>query len=140
MMVEDWNNYNSFSEQELKIRRFVTSDVVRQFIQRNNNRNNALLKSMNNLEFKEDAHEKYFEDEELVNRIEKLHKSLHDKDYEIMADQIYELYHCDSTRELLDKYRDDFDKELEKAVDLIRDKMYNDDFMLKKFPILEGKF
>ena len=61
MMVEDWNNYNSFSEQELKIRRFVTSDVVRQFIQRNNNRNNALLKSMNNLEFKEDAHEKYFE-------------------------------------------------------------------------------
>lgn len=124
---EDYNNYNAYGYCESKPRRFVTSEVVRQFIERNNQRNNVLIKSINNLEFKEDAHEKYFEDDELVNSIEKLHTALHNKDYEEMANQIYDIYHSETTYDILDKFKDGFDKEIEHAVDMIRDKLYEED-------------
>lgn len=122
---EDWNN--DLRDRQSKPRRFVTSEVVRQFIERNNQRNNILIKSMNNLEFKEDAHEKYFEDDELANSIEKLHDALHNKDYEEMANQIYDIYHSETTYDILDKFKEEFDKEIEHAVDKIREKLYEED-------------
>lgn len=125
MMVEDWNN--DLRDKQSVPRRFVTSEVVRQFIQRNNERNNTLIKSMNILEFREDSHVKYFEDEEIVDSINKLYKSIECKDYEEMSDHILYLYHTDSIRDILDKHRDDFDKDIEKAVDTIRDYMYKDE-------------
>ena len=124
---DDWNSYDSFGHKRLSPRRFVTSEVVRQFIERNNQRNNVLIKSMNNLEFKEDAHEKYFEDDELANSIEKLHTALHNKDYEEMANQIYDIYHSETTYDILDKFKEEFDKEKEKVVDVIREKIYKDE-------------
>lgn len=123
----DYNNYNAYGYRESKPRRFVTSEVVRQFIERNNQRNNVLIKSMNNLEFKEDAHEKYFEDDELADSIEKLHTALHNKDYEEMANQIYDIYHSETTYDILDKFKEEFDKEKEKVVDEIREKIYKDE-------------
>ena len=126
-MFGDHNNYNTYGYRELKPRRFVTSEVVRQFIERNNQRNNILIKTMNNLEFKEDAHEKYFEDDELANSIEKLHTALHNKDYEEMANQIYDIYHSETTYDILDKFKEGFDKEKEKVVDKIRDEIYKDE-------------
>ena len=126
-MFEDWNYYNEYGVNQSKTRRFVTSEVVRQFIERNNQRNNVLIKSMNNLEFKEDAHEKYFEDDELADSIEKLHTALHNKDYEEMANQIYDIYHSETTYDILDKFKEEFDKEKEKVVDEIREKIYKDE-------------
>lgn len=126
-IFEDWNYYNEYGVNQSKTRRFVTSEVVRQFIERNNQRNNVLIKSMNNLEFKEDAHEKYFEDDELADSIEKLHTALHNKDYEEMANQIYDIYHSETTYDILDKFKEEFDKEKEKVVDVIREKIYKDE-------------
>ena len=126
-IFEDYNYYDEYGKCRAKTRSFVTSNVVRDFIERNNKRNNILIKSMNNLEFKEDAHEKYFEDDELANSIEKLHDALHNKDYEEMANQIYDIYHSESTYNILDKFKDGFDKEIEYAVDMIRDKLYEED-------------
>ena len=121
---EDWNYYNDYGVQQSKPRRFVTSDVVRQFIERNNQRNNILIKSINNLEFKEDAHEKYFEDDELAEYMKKFDKAYHNKDYEEIADCVYEMYHTDTMYDILDKFKEGFDKEVEQAVDVIREKLY----------------
>jgi hypothetical protein len=147
---EDWNYYNDYGVNQSKPRRFVTSEVVRQFIERNNQRNNVLIKSINNLEFKEDAREKYFEDDELANSIEKLHTALHNKDYEEMANQIYDIYHSETTYDILDKFKEGFDKEIEYAVDMIRDKLYEedikcilmetDDDIFNKFTKIENKW
>lgn len=123
-IFEDWNN--DLRDRQSKPRRFVTSEVVRQFIERNNQRNNILIKSMNNLEFKEDAHEKYFEDDELAKSIEKLHTALHNKDYEELTHQCLMLSQTESTREVLDK-RGIIDKEKEEYVDKYREMIYNPD-------------
>lgn len=133
-MFNDYNNYDDYGSCHAKSRSFVTSNVVRDFIERNNKRNNVLIKSINNLEFKEDAHDRYFEDDKLADSIEKLHDALHNKDYEEMAYHIYDIYHSDTTYDILDKYKEGFDKELEQAVDVIREKLYEDEI---KYLIVE---
>ena len=125
-IFEDWNYYNDYGVNQSKARRFVTSEVVRQFIERKNQRNNILIKSMNNLEFKEDAHEKYFEDGELANSIEKLHAALHNKDYEEFTHQCFMVSQTESAREVLDKCGI-IDKEKEEYVDKYREMLYNPD-------------
>lgn len=120
----DWNN--DLRDKRTKARRFVTSEVVRQFIERNNQRNNILIKSMNNLEFKEDSHEKYFEDDELANSIEKLHTALHNKDYEELTHQCFMVSQTESAREVLDKCGI-IDKEKEEYVDKYREMLYDPD-------------
>lgn len=122
----DMNNYDEYGYQRMIPRRFVTSEVVRQFIERNNQRNNILIKSMNNLEFKEDAHEKYFEDDELANSIEKLHTALHNKDYEEWAIQVNKAFYSESFRDIGDKLGI-LDKNKEKVIDGIRDNLYKDE-------------
>lgn len=134
-MWEDWNNFEENGSYYTKPRRFVTSEVVRQFIERNNQRNNVLIKSINNLEFKEDACEKYFEDEELLEYMKKFDKAYHKNDYEELANCVYEMYHTDTMYDILDKYKEGFDKEIEQAVDKIREKLYEDDI---KYILLES--
>ena len=123
---DDWNSYDSFGHKRLSPRRFVTSEVVRQFIERNNQRNNVLIKSMNNLEFKEDAHEKYFEDDELLDIMNKTKTALENKDYEEWAIQVNKAFYSQSFRDIGDKIGI-LDKEKEKAVDEIREQIYKDE-------------
>lgn len=123
---EDYNNYNAYGYRESKPRIFVTSEVVRQFIERNNQRNNILIKSLNNLEFKEDAHEKYFEDDELLNIMNKTKTALENKDYEEWAIQVNKAFYSQSFRDIGDKIGI-LDKEKEKVVDKIREEIYKDE-------------
>lgn len=125
-IFEDYNNYNAYGYRESKPRRFVTSEVVRQFIERNNQRNNILIKSMNNLEFKEDAHEKYFEDDELLDIMNKTKTALHNKDYEEWAIQVNKAFYSESFRDIGDKLGI-LDKNKEKVIDGIRDNLYKDE-------------
>ena len=123
-IFEDWNN--DIRDRQSKPRRFVTSNVVRDFIERNNQRNNILLKSMNNLEFKEDAHEKYFEDDELLDIMNKTKSALENKDYEEWAIQVNKAFYSESFRDIGNKIGI-LDKEKEKVVDVIREQIYKDE-------------
>ena len=125
-IFEDWNYYNDYGVNQSKARRFVTSEVVRQFIERNNQRNNILIKSMNNLEFKEDAHEKYFEDDELLDIMNKTKTALENKDYEEWAIQVNKAFYSESFRDIGNKIGI-LDKDKEKVVDKIREEIYKDE-------------
>lgn len=125
-IFEDWNYYNNYGVNQSQPRRFVTSEVVRQFIERNNQRNNILIKSMNNLEFKEDAHDKYLEDEELLDIMNKTKTALENKDYEEWAIQMNKVFYSESFRDIGDKIGI-LDKEKEKVVDEIRKEIYKDE-------------
>lgn len=131
-IFEDWNCYDEYGDQHLISRRFVTSNIIRQLIQRNIERNNILIKSMNILEFREDAHVVYQDDEELLDIMNKTKKALDDKDYEEWAKQIDRSYHSESYRDIADKLGI-INKEFEKAVDKIRD--YTDEINMI---VLEG--
>lgn len=131
-IFEDWNCYDKYGDQQLTPRRFVTSIIIRQLIQRNIERNNILIKSMNILEFREDAHVVYQDDEELLDIMNKTKKALEDKDYEEWAKQIDRSYHSESYRDIADKLGI-INKEFEKAVDKIRD--YTDEINMI---VLEG--
>ena len=125
-IFEDYNYYDEYGKCRAKTRRFVTSEVVRQFIERNNQRNNILIKSMNNLEFKEDAHEKYFEDDELLDIMNKTKSALENKDYEEWAIQVNKAFYSESFRDIGNKIGI-LDKEKEKVVDVIREQIYKDE-------------
>lgn len=131
-IFEDWNCYDKYGNQRASSRRFVTSNIIRQLIQRNIERNNILIKSMNILEFREDAHVVYQDDEELLDIMNKTKKALEDKDYEEWAKQIDRSYHSESYRDIADKLGI-INKEFEKAVDKIRD--YTDEINMI---VLEG--
>ena len=125
-MFDDWNNYDNYGKPSMTPTRFVTSEVVRDFIKRNNKRNNVLIKSMNNLEFKMDANEKYSEEDELVDLVEIARRALENKDYEDFCYSCYNVIQTDSARDILDKMGI-VNKDLEKAVDNIREALYKDE-------------
>ena len=87
----------------------------------------AIIKSLNNLEFKLDAKDKYFEDDVLVDIINKTKAALESKDYEEWSIQVNRAYHSESVRDMLDKNGEVlFDKEIENAVDEIRYYLYTE--------------
>ncbi len=127
----DLNNYNNRGEQQRIPVDFVTGESARLVVQQHaeyiSERDNNIIKSLNNLEFKLDAKDKYFEDDVLVDIINKTKAALESKDYEEWSIQVNRAYHSESVRDMLDKNGEVlFDKEIENAVDEIRYYLYTE--------------
>lgn len=110
---------------------FVTGETARLVVQQHaeyiSERDNNIIKSLNNLEFKLDAKDKYFEDDVLVDIINKTKAALESKDYEEWSIQVNRAYHSESVRDMLDKNdKVLFDKEIENTVDEIRHYLYTE--------------
>lgn len=119
----DLSNYNTHGEQETIVRQFISSEMVRRLIKRNNERNNSFIKFMNNIEYAEDSHVVYNEDEEILEMMNKIAKSIEDKDYEEFFYQSYKVNQTQSSRETLDRL-EVINKEKEELMDLIREDIY----------------
>lgn len=126
----DSNNYDNYNVKQPIPVDFVTGETARLVIQQHavyiSERDNNIIKSLNNLEFKEDAKDRYFEDEDLFNIINKTKQALENKDYQEWAIQVNQAYHSESVRDILDKVGI-IDKEIEKAVDIVRESLYKED-------------
>lgn len=119
----DSNNYDIHGVQHTIPRQFISSEMVRQLIKRNNERNNSFIKFMNNIEYAEDSHVVYNEDEEILEMMNKIAKSIEDKDYEEFFYQSYKVNQTQSSRETLDRL-EVINKEKEGLIDLIREDLY----------------
>lgn len=125
-LCEDLNNFNSHGCQSSQVRDFITSEAVHRLIQRNNERNNNIIKAIDNLETKLDSQELY--NNELNPKLKKLKNQLNASycDYEEIFIQIHDLMQTDSAKDILYK-ANIIDKEKEEIVDECREVIYNYD-------------
>lgn len=119
----DNNNYNSVNNQQRLIRDFISSEMVRQIIRRDNQRNNALIKFVNNVECDGNAHTIFEDDTELNIRLNLLSKSIEESDYEEIFYQSYMLSKSNSGKDTLDKLGI-IDKKKEEIVELMLEDIY----------------
>ena len=83
--------------------RFINSNAVRYIVNRRNERANKLIQVINNFEFVEDAHTLYCEADELKERIELLHDSIENYNYQEVVYQSWCIVNSESGRDILDK-------------------------------------
>ena len=121
---DDSNNFNRFGTQISKIEYFITSEAMRELFRRENERNNQIVKSFNNLECRIGAHYEYGEDEEIFERIKTLMESVNEKDYEEIFYQAHMLDKTKTSRDILDKLKV-VDKEKEEVIDKVREQLYS---------------
>lgn len=120
----DRNNFNNQGDQNEIVREWITSDALRRLIKRNNDRNNLLIKTINNLEVVCDSHDVYEEDEELKARIDETIRAANARDYEVYYYQIYKQYNSKTCRDILDKLGI-VNKENEQIIDEVRECIYD---------------
>ena len=126
-MCYDGTVFDKYGNNRSQLKRWVTSDAIRKIVQRNNDRGNALIKSMNNLEFVEDAHCRYNDGLELRSRIDNMCASCQSGDYEVGVSQMYRIINSESGRDMLDKLGI-INKKVETKVDEYRNSLLIDDY------------
>ena len=105
---------------------FISTDAFVRIVNRNNERANNIIKEVINNESRQNI----FEKSELDKRFEKI-QTMFDKpglpNYVDICLEIKDVWYSDDYREVLDKYDETFDKELESAIDVIRYKLSNEE-------------
>lgn len=126
----DSNNYNNYNEKIKAPVNFITSETARVIVQQHKEyiteRDNNIIKIFNNLECVGYAYELYHDAEEIKERKYKIYESIEHDDYEELFYQCYKISQTESSRDVLHK-RNIINKDLEEAVDKIRDYMYKDE-------------
>ena len=123
----DSNNYDQHNICQPILVDFVTSETARLVVQQHaayiSERDNNIIKSLNNLECVRDAYDVFDDAEEIKQRKQKIHESIENDDYEEFFFQCHKVSQTKTSREVLSK-RNIIDKEIEDAVDKIRDYLY----------------
>lgn len=96
--IDNNNNYNIDEEV-----RFISSNAVRIIVNRRREKDRKLIQTMDNLEFIGDAHVLYEEADELRERIEILHDSIENYNYQEAVYQSWCIVNSESGRNILDK-------------------------------------
>ena len=123
----DGHVFDKYGNKRSELKRWVTSEAIRKIINRNNDRGNALMKSINNLECVENAHCQYNDGLELRNRMDREIRAYQQGDYEEYFGQMYYIAQTETCRDMWDKLGL-IDKEVECKVDNYRASLLVDDF------------
>ena len=121
----DGNVFDKYGNKCSELKRWVTSEAIRKIINRNNDRGNALVKSINNLECEQDAEYLYNDYNELNGRLDRIFSAYGEKDFEECFAQIHMITKTETYRDTLDKVGI-IDKNIEAMVDEYRDILYDD--------------
>lgn len=120
----DRNNFDHHNVHQETVREWITSDALRRLIKRNNDRNNLLIKTINNLEVVCDSHDLYEEDEDLVAKIKATVQAANARDYEVYYYLLNEQCKSKTCRDVLDKLGV-INKQNEEIVDEFRKDLYD---------------
>lgn len=123
----DSNNFNKNNEQQSITVDFITSETAKLVVQRHaryiSEKDNNIIKSLNNLECVGFAFDVFEDAEEIKERKQKIYESIENNDHEEFFFQCHKVSQTKTSREVLSK-RNIIDKEIEDAVDKIRDYLY----------------
>lgn len=130
IIYEDRNTYNEcYDNNVIQARQFISSEAVHRLVHRNNERNNRLIKTINNLESDFKSNELY--DDNVRDLCDSLATTISNGkfqnfyDYEEVFAQAYELVQTPTAQDILDKVGK-IDKEKEELVYEFRDYIYDD--------------
>lgn len=105
---------------------FISTNAFVRIVNRNNERANNIIKEVINNESRQNI----FEKSELDKHFEKIERMLSKPglpNYVDICLEIKDIWYSDDYREVLDKFDETFDIEIEDAVDEIRDYLYSDE-------------
>jgi hypothetical protein len=125
----DSNNYDQYNVQQPKPVDFITSETAKLVVQRHadyiSERDNNIIKSLNNLECVGNAFEVFQDAEEIKQHKQKIYESIENNDYESFFFHCHKVSQTKTCRDTLSK-RGVIDKDMEEALDTIREYLYNE--------------
>lgn len=121
----DKNEYDNYGDRTDRLVRFITMDALRDIMYRNNKRNNAFIKSVNNLEY--GTEEKTYDVEEYLDEMMKtLSECIDLRNIDALIYNSGNLYNSKLGRERMDRIGV-INKNIEDELDNVRDCMYKEE-------------